>query len=76
MNKYFRHRNSLIRYKRRMYKELIVNINYDRLSRFVKKEIRNDKRIWCCKYYNILTERNNGGSIANLYDTIRKKLEL
>jgi len=67
MDKYFRHRNSLIRYKRRMYKELIVNINYDRLSRFVKKKtIRNDKRISCCKYYNILTEGNNGESIANL----------
>jgi len=44
-----------------------MNINYDRLSRFVEKEtIRNDKIIWCCKYYNIFTEGNNGGSIANL----------
>jgi len=36
-----------------------VNINYDRLSHFVEKEtIRNDKRIWVCKSYDILTEGN------------------
>jgi len=46
MNKYFKYRNFLIRYEKRTYKELIMNINYDILSRFVEKEtIRNDKRI-------------------------------
>jgi len=39
MDKYFKHRNSndeirnLMRYKKKTYKELIMNINYDRLSR-------------------------------------------
>jgi len=43
MDKYFKRHNSLIRYEKRSHKELIVNINYDRLSRFVEKEtIRND----------------------------------
>jgi len=46
MDKYFKHHNFLIRYEKKTYKELIMNINYDRLSHFVEKEtIRNDKKI-------------------------------
>jgi len=45
-----------------------MNINYDRLSHFVEK-IKNDKRIWFCKSYNIFTEGNNGES--RICDKIR-----
>jgi len=40
MDKYFKHCNFLIRYERRMYKELIVN--YDRLFTFRGKGINKE----------------------------------
>jgi len=54
-----------------------VNFNYDRLSHFVEKErkrrIRNDKRIWSCKSYNIFTEGSNEELIAKVRHERRER---